>query len=195
MIIDALVEGVTDEAVARKIVQATGHDFGVCYGKRGCGYIREKARLFNAATPHRPMLTLVDFMDTKAVCPPEVLYVWIPNRHVNMLFRVVVREIESWLLADRDNFSKFIGISQGRLPTAPEALDDPKRTVVNLARKSKYRYIRQAIVPSKDSSAQVGALYASEMIRFIGAHWDIQAARQLSPSLEKCMHRLEQLNT
>lgn len=193
MIIDALVEGITDEAVARKIVQTTGHGFGVCYGKRGCGYIKEKVGLFNASTPHRPMLTLVDFMDTDAACSPEVLSAWLPNRHVNMLFRVVVREIESWLLADRENFSKFIGISQSRLPTAPEVLDDPKRTVVNLARKSKYRHIRQAIVPSRNSSAQVGALYASEMIRFIGEHWDIQAARQYSLSLERCMKRLEQL--
>lgn len=194
MIIDALVEGITDEAVARKIIQATGHDFGVCYGKRGSGYIKKKVRLFNASMPRRPMLTLVDFMDTEAVCSPEVLSTWLPNRHINMLFRVVVREIESWLLADSENFSRFIGVSQSRLPTAPEILDDPKRTVVNLARKSINRHVRQVIVPSRKSSAQVGVLYASEMIRFIGEHWDVQAARQYSPSLEKCMKRLEQLN-
>jgi hypothetical protein len=193
MIIDALVEGITDEAAARKIVQETGHEFGVCYGKRGCGYIKGKVRLFNKSMSNRPMLTLVDFMDTDAACTPEVLSAWIPNRHVNMLFRVVVCEIESWLLADRTNFSKFIGVSQDRLSTAPEALDDPKRAVVNLAKKSRNRHIRQAIVPSKDSSAQVGSLYASEMIRFIGEHWDLQAARQYSPSLDKCMKRLEQL--
>jgi hypothetical protein len=194
MIIDALVEGITDEAVARKVVQSAGLTFGVCYGKHGIGYIKEKIRPFNVAAPRGPMLTLVDFMDTDADCPPEVLSVWLPNRHGNMIFRVVVREIESWLMADRVNFAKFIGISQSRVPTTPEILDDPKRTVVSLARKSRYRHIREAIVPSRDSTAQVGKLYATEMMRFIQELWDVQAARQYSPSLESCMIRLQQLN-
>ena len=78
MIVDALVEGPTDEAVARKIIAHCQHTFGVSYGKQGQSYIREKARGFDVLAQHgNPILVLVDFMDTGCDCPAAVPEEWL----------------------------------------------------------------------------------------------------------------------
>ena len=89
-------------------------------------------------------LTLVDFMDTGHSCPPDVVAQWLPRAEPGMLFRVVVRELESWLLADRENFADFLGISITKPPDQPEQINDPKQQLVNLARCSRKSQIRSA---------------------------------------------------
>jgi hypothetical protein len=81
------------------------------------------------------MLMLVDFMDTGLECPPEVPVAWLPDRCSKMLLRAVVREIESWLLADASGISRFLGVSVSLVPRDPESLKDPKQSLVNLARR------------------------------------------------------------
>lgn len=56
MYLNALVEGSLDEAVARRLIRDTGHQFGVCYGKRGIGYVRQKIQGFNKAAISMPIL-------------------------------------------------------------------------------------------------------------------------------------------
>ncbi len=193
-IVHYLVEGGIDEAVAVRIIQTAGHIPGVCYGKKGYGYIRDKIQGFNRAVQQIPCLALVDFMDTGLVCAAEVVARWLPNRHANMYFRVVVREIESWLLADRTNLARFLRISITRLPATPEQIVDPKLTLINLARHSTSGRIREALVPEQGSTAQVGKLYTSELKRFVSEDWDLQIARTNAPSLDRCLRRLEGLD-
>ncbi len=194
MFINALVEGVLDEAVASRLIKESGRQFSTCYGKRGCGYIQQKVRGFNNAAAALPILTLIDFMDTGLECPARVVSDWLPHRHENMLFRVVVSEIESWLLADATNIASFLQIPTNRVPTDPEALNDPKQVLVNLARRSRSSKVRSSLVPAQGSTAQVGTLYVSEMMRFVHNQWDIVAAQAQSPSLGRCVTRLEELN-
>lgn len=193
MRLNALVEGAMDEAAAYRLILETGHNFGLCYGKRGLPYIRKKIGGFNQAARDMHILCLVDFMDTGFLCPPEVIAAWLPHRHPNMVFRIVVRELEGWLLADRSNIANFLGVNTRLIPTDPELEHDPKRTLVNLARHSRYRIVRDALVPGPGSGAVVGKLYTSEMTRFIRENWDIQAARANSQSLDTCLARLEEL--
>jgi hypothetical protein len=192
-IIYPLVEGNLDEAAAFRIIEVTGHTPGTCYGKRGSGYIKNKVRGFNSAAQSTYYLALIDFMDTESSCPPEVVTSWVPNRQAKMLFRVVVREMESWLLADRDNLAKFLKVRADKIPTNPETVYDPKLELINLARRSISARIRSALVPEIGSTAQVGRLYNSEMRIFIETLWDINAARNYAPSLDKCLRRLESL--
>jgi len=180
-----------DEAVAKRIIRAAGHSPGTVHGKRGVGYLREKIHGFNKASHGTPYLALVDLMDTDLPCPFEVVSLWLPNRSSSMLFRIVVRELESWLLADRPNIAKFLKISATKVPDRPEEILDPKQVVVNLARVSKSIRLRSALVPDKKSTAQVGKLYTAEMVRFIENQWDIETARRNSPSLDRCLKRLE----
>jgi hypothetical protein len=192
-VINILVEGVIDEAVANRLLDATEHTPGVCYGKQGCGYIKKKIQGFNRAAKNIYILALLDFMDTKLSCPPEVISKWAPHLEPKMIFRIVVRELESWLLADRHNLSNFLKVNVSLVPLDPESITDPKRALINLARHSKSARIRSAFVPEANSTAQVGKLYTSEIISFIEKSWDVQAARHLAPSLDRCLKRLEEL--
>lgn len=109
-VINPFVEGDIDEAVAIRLIRHTGHDAGTTYGRRGIGYIKDKISAFNRSAGAIRYLTLVDLMDTGFACPPDVLRGWLPHPGAQMQLRVVVREIESWLLADTDVLSEFLSI-------------------------------------------------------------------------------------
>ena len=188
-----LVEGPLDEAAAAKIIQSTGQEPGDCYGKKGCAVIRDNFKKFNGAARVSPYLAMVDSMDTGLPCPPLIVTTWLPQRNPQMLFRVVVRELESWLLADRESIADFLKISVVKVPLNPEILPDPKQQLVNLARKSRSKSIRDALVPAKGSTAQVGKLYTSEITNFILNYWNPTQARSASPSLDSCLTRLTEL--
>ena len=110
-----------------------------------------------------------------------------------MIFRAVVRELESWLLADHENLANFLHVSSVLVPLEPEAVSDPKREMVNLARRSRSSSVRSSLVPEARSTAIVGKLYSSSMSNFILNHWDISQAQQRAPSLERCIFRLREL--
>ena len=146
--VNLLVEGILDEAVARRLVTEVGCVPGVSFGKQGFGYIRRKVTGFNASAEQVPLLALVDFADTRLECPPDVVRRWLPNPRSLMVFRVVVREIESWLLADRQGIARFLGIGVSKVPQEPEALRDPKEELVGLAKSSGNRRLRDALAPA-----------------------------------------------
>lgn len=185
-----LVEGVLDEVVGRRIVADLGGVPGVVYGKRGFGYIRSKIAGFNRGAVHVPMLALVDFMDTRAECPPSAAREWLPKPEAKMVFRLAVPEIEGWLLADRKGVASFLGVPIDKVPLDPEGLSDPKQTLVNLARRSRRNTLREALVPHPGTSAVEGPRYTSELAKFVSNDWDLEAAREVSPSLRTCLERL-----
>lgn len=194
MIVDALVEGTTDEAVARQLIAHCRHEFGSAYGKRGQNYLHQKATGFNVRARYgSPILMLVDFMDTGLDCPPQVPATWLRDRSDKMLLRVVVRELESWLLADSEGVAHFLCISPALLPRSPEELADPKRTLVNLARRSRRKVLREAMVPRPNISSVVGAGYTAAVEEFVTRHWSISAALARSSSLQRCVSRLGEL--
>lgn len=193
-IVNLLVEGNIDEAIARKVIAASGHTFGTTYGKRGFGYIKTKISGFNRAAVGTYCLSLVDLMDTQLPCPTEVIQRWLPSRSQFMLFRVVIQEAESWVLGDKNNIAEFLKVRIGRIPDHPEQISDPKRMLVNLARGSRSSKIRSALVPEEGSTAQVGKLYTAEVVNFVRAQWDIEKAREKVPSLDRCLRQLESIS-
>ena len=193
MLIRLLVEGRLDEAVGHRLAAECGLVVEQVYGRQGWVFVRAKIAAFNQAAQFTPCIAMVDFMDTGMSCPPGVVQNWVPDPHPNMVFRVVVRELESWLLADRQGVATFLQTRERYVPTAPEEEDDPKRSLVNLARRSRSGRIRTALVPRLGSSAPVGPSYNPLMERFIRESWNPIAARNHSPSLDKCLTRLEEL--
>jgi len=194
MIVDLLVEGPTDEAVARKIVRICGHEPGLVYGKNGVNYIKEKLSGFNIRVQYgNPILVLVDFMDTRLACPPQLVREWLPDRCSRLLLRAVVNEIESWLLADRQAVAEFLHVPLTQIPPNPEKILDPKRTLVNLARRSRRKRIREEMVPPPGSGGVVGPGYTAMIEEMVHSYWDVERAIQLSTSLERCILRLQEL--
>ncbi len=192
-VIHMIVEGVLDEAVANRIIVETDHTPGPCYPKKGFTYIKDKIKAFNKSAVSINYLALVDFMDTGLPCPGAVITTWLPHRQPRMLLRVVVKEIESWLLADRENIANFLQIALSKIPDRPEGLEDPKQALINLARTSKSKRIRAALVPEEGSTASEGRLYTSELSQFVNQQWDPANARRNAPSLERCCLRLQAL--
>jgi hypothetical protein len=195
MIVDALIEGTLDEAVAARLIAHCRHQFGVAFGKQGWAYLRAKAAGFNVRAQYgNPILMLVDFMDIGLSCPPEVPVTWLPQRCPKLLLRVVVQEIESWLLADAEGIAHFLRISVALIPRDPENLDDPKQTLVNLARRSRKKALRAALLPPPNTAAVIGPDYNATLEEFVARHWNVEAALHRAPSLAHCVTRLGELH-
>ena len=187
-----------EEAVAARVLPFCGHELGVVYGRRGCHYIKQKATAFHHhATEQTGVLVLTDFRDAGADCVPNALQEYIfnklPNPPKTFLCRFSVNELESWLLADREGMAKFFGISVSRIPLQPEKELFPKRVLVNLARTSKNKGIREGIAPPPGHRADVGPAYLSRMREFVAIHWNIEVASHNAPSLERCIRRLREI--
>ena len=184
--INLVVEDSLSEAVVRVILQQSGRHYfiGHCYGQAGSGYVRNRIRGFNNAAKGTPFLVLIDL--DKSDCPPVLIEEWLPEpKHPNLLFRIAVREIEAWLLGHRSALSKFLGIQIGAIPYNVDEIDDPKQLLINLARRSRYKRVREAIVPPFGSTAKIGPDYNGKLISFVKKHWKVPVAMGSSPSLKK----------
>lgn len=70
---------------------------------------------FNNAAKGMPFLVLADLDDDE--CAPAKIQAWLSvPRHHNLIFRIAIHEVESWILADRVGFSKFIGMRRDLIP-------------------------------------------------------------------------------
>lgn len=194
-VISSAVEGVVDEAMVKRLIVKAGGEIGPIYGKVGKSLLKQRISGYNNAAHHQPWIVLVD-LNQEADCPPPLKAVWLPNPGPFMCFRVAVREVESWLLADRERFASFFKVRILDVPVAPELLDDPKNEVVELSRRSRSRDIRLDMVPRPGSGRKVGPAYVSRLIEFISdpqKGWRPERAAQASESLNRCLVRLREL--
>jgi hypothetical protein len=180
------------EAVVRKLLMDTGRTFaiGTVFGRGGYGYLRSRARNWNeAAAAGTPIVLLTDL--DQHPCPSRLIQDWLRAApHANLIFRVAVREIESWVLADREGFANFLGISVTKVPLQPDRIADPKQFLVNLARRSRRRTLRESIVPRQGSTAIQGPDYNGCLGEFVRTDWDRDSAARRSPSLNRAWGRL-----
>ena len=188
-----LVEGNLDDTVARKIAQFSGHNPTVTYGRRGFGYVRTSIGAFNNTAAGTPLFAIADSMDMPEPCPPVTIVALLPNPHPNTRFRLAVREIESWLLADHINIARFLGVPQSRIPPLPDTILDPKQELIALARTSSKPAVIRLLVPKPGHRGTEGPGYTSELQSFVTHHWDIAAAQARSPSLHRCVLALSTL--
>jgi len=194
MRLDALVEGVPDEVVARRLIAHTGHEFGTCYGKKGWTYIRDKARGFANAARHSGLLIVVDFADTGLDCVATMYSAWIGKPNPNVLCRGAVGKIESWVLADRDGIASRLKVPVQRIPLDVDSLPDPKATLISVAAQSRSRSIKEDFLPKPGVRASQGPFYAAELSAFVATAWDVDRAAEQSPSLKRCINRLRAMH-
>jgi hypothetical protein len=76
------------------------------------------------------------------------------------------------------------------IPLQPDQIADPKQSLVNLARRSRRRTLRESIVPRKGSTAVQGPDYNGCLGDFVRNHWNSNAALERSPSLDRAWRRL-----
>ncbi len=185
--ISLVVEDTLGQVVLRRILREYRSDalVGGCYGNRGYEYIRKRAREFNKAAKGLPLLMVADL---EMECAPAQLRSLLPRpKHPNLLFRIAIMEIESWILADRSGFSSFLGVAKRRIPQNVDSVSDPKKLIVDLARRCRKRFLREALVPAPGSTARVGPEYNGQLSSFVVYAWNIEEASQNSPSLQRAL--------
>jgi len=189
--INLAFEDSLSESVLRVLLRKSKRPYEVAtpYTGGGFGYLRQRARGFNNAAKSIPFLLLTDL--DKANCAPTLIKEWLPvPMHPNLIFRVAVREVESWLLADRENFARFLGIAVELMPVKPDTLPDPKSVLITLALKSRNRRLREDIVPRAGSTSKQGPNYNGRLITFVEGQWDPTAASDGSDSLRRTIEAL-----
>ena len=165
---------------------------GTVYGRRGKTDLLRRLPNYNQAARFSPWFVVVD-LDTDSQCPSQFLRKWLPDPSTGMQFRIAVRAIEAWLLADKENMAQFLGVSSSRLQHNFDLEPNPKETLVNIARHSRNRSIREDIVPRAMSGAKVGPLYVPQLTRFVNELWRPDTASVESESLRRCLQALSTL--
>ncbi len=190
--IAAAVEGTLDDAVARRLIRDAGGLAASTYGLAGKQRLLGQLDGYNQAARFGRWLVLVD-LDLSEPCAPPAREAWLPFPANNMCFSIVVREIEAWLMSDRESLASFLSVAASAIPPSPEAIDYPKEVMVEIARHSRRRYIREDMVPRDGSGRATGVAYNSRLSEFVDGPWSSAAAAASSPSLRRTLAHLRRL--
>ncbi len=178
------------EIVGVVLASEAGFDPDQLLRKNGNGYLRSNIDKFHRLAALRPVLLLTDL--DKKVCPTALMEEWMPQRRAepNLLFRVVVREIESWVLADHQAMRALLG-DRANLPRTPDELVDPKQELLKLAQRAS-RAVRGDLVAARGAIASQGFGYNTRLRRLIESEWSPERAAMRSPSLASARARIQQ---
>jgi hypothetical protein len=188
-------EGLIDTAVLRRLLSDAGLTPGLEYGKRGKGQLDPRLQGYNAAARFGPWLVARD-LDQDQPCAPELRRQLLPHPEKLMCFRIVVRTVEAWLLADGDALAEHFKLGKGQLPDTPEQIDDAKGFMLSLLKKISSTSDRQAMVRINRSGAtDIGPEYNSRLSQFVANVWRPAKAATRSDSLSRTLRRIEDLKS
>jgi hypothetical protein len=157
--------------------------------KNGFGYLKSKISSLNKIAERTPVVLLTDL--DQSDCLVELKREWLPvPQHPNLLFRIAVREVESWILADRSAFAQFPGINDERVPKYPDRLADPKRALLKLFTLSPKRRLREEVLPKPRSIFLIGLGYNAILCKCVAEQWFTRRAIAYSPSLSRTWNRI-----
>lgn len=163
------------------------------------GQIQTLAPKLNLLDSRIFLLTDLDNYD----CPPSLVTDWLGGQPVNpqLLFRVAKDEAESWLMSDREGFSKWLQIDIDLIPT-PSIIDNKTGAIelvfpykpslymmLTMASKSSNKELKEYLTPVK--GAKKGPGYNSAILPYIKDKWDIENAAKNSESLARTIQRLQ----
>jgi hypothetical protein len=193
-VISVYVEGDDDVPFVEKVCHHVGLEIRAPVLARG-GKAEIDKLLPNLARAAKgmPILVLRD-LDRDADCAPT----WLSKRMPSgagpyFALRLAVRAIESWVLADVEAASKGLHLEPNLIPAAPDALDDPKVTLVNLARRSRKPAVVNALVPKEGAQRRTGIGYDRWVIAFGVKDWSVERAMKRSPSLARSVAALKRM--
>ena len=161
---------------------------------KGSGNIRSRIKNYNRVAKSNPVMVLTDL--DQEPCPSELIQSWFKSteKHPNFIFRIAVREIETWLMADSETFSDYTGIVRSKIILPVDTIPDPKMLLLNLITKSKKKEIREGLSPRSKSTARVGPLYNQILQEYIEKFWRVKKAAEYSKSLERAIRRLKEFS-
>lgn len=186
-------EGRLDLDVAEKLVSYYGGEVGNRYDRGGKPGVQSKIDGYNNDAKHTnmPWLVLLDLNSDE--CPPSLRNKLLNEAAPSMCFRIAVREIESWLMGDAENLASYFGVSRVLVPPEPEKLNDPKESLIQLAKKSNKREIREGIARKGSAQLEPGPRYTALMRKYAHNHWRPEVAAERADSLRRAMACVEKL--
>jgi hypothetical protein len=189
-------EDALSEAVGQRIVADADSGLTVTQTLRqgGFGYLKSRMRSFCQIARRTPLLLLTD-LDTEE-CPATLIESWSRRDEIpgQFLFRVAVRQVESWLLADRDGMARLLKVSVRDIPRNPDNLPDAKRSLLQLAQRAP-RAIRDDLLAERGAAAAQGLGYNAVLSNFVRTSWNPSEAEHRSNSLARARMRMHELAT
>lgn len=193
--ISIATEDILSEFSIIKLLEYIGN-FNIVHklGREGNGYLMSKLNNFNKLAERHTMLVVTD-LDNKKDHNTYVLELKkrIQKPHGNLIFSIPVREIESWLLADREGLSEFLSVSKDKITRQPESLLDPKDEIINIAKSCKNKEARVGIPPQKNVINKMGISYNRMLASYISNNWSVERAIDNSSSLRLTYELLEKI--
>ncbi len=190
------VEGDTDQPFAQRVATAAGLSVDRTIVLHGHGNLDDRVAHWCRPSNQRPMFVLRDLDPGLGTdCAPALIRHLVGDgpRSTTTLVRIAERELEAWLLADREGVAAYFHVPRGAVPASPDGESDPKRTLVNLCRRSSSSRIRRGMVPDPAGQRKVGPEFTGLLLGFATTAWDIERARPASPSLNRAILSLERL--
>jgi hypothetical protein len=184
--ITVVVEGPSDLAILKRLCRDAGLSISHQYGQQGKSRIDINLARYNHAARFSRWLVLRD-LDHDAACAPELRRRLLPAPAAGMRLHIAVRAIEAWLLADAERIAEMLSVRRGLVPPDPDALDDPKKSMLDLARQSRRSEIRKAMLPAPGTTARVGRGYTTTLVEFATDRWRPQVAATRSASLARLL--------
>ena len=186
-------EGTLDLQVAEKLVSHYGGEVGNRYYRGGKSGVDSKIAGYNNDAMHTKMLWLVLRDLNSDECPPSLRNKLLSETAPSMCFRIAEKEVESWLMGDRESLAFYFRVSRDLIPLAPEEIDEPKELIVKLAKKSNKREIREGIARKGSTQLDTGPRYTALMREYAQTHWRPEVAAKRSDSLRRAMACIEKL--
>ena len=189
------VEDPLSDEVIRKVLHQMRPDLSDfrTLGLYGAGHLKNKAKELNRVARKIPVILLTD-QDSPKNCPPTLISSWLgttPRR--GLVFRIAVMEIESWVLAHRSECARLLSTPTNKIPQDTDRLLNPKQHLINLARKSRSRSIREDLVPRDGSTSSIGPGYNMRLRQFVRDTWDPKIASDHSPSLKRAVDAIARM--
>lgn len=159
-----------------------------CLRKGGFGYIKGKMKSWCSLSKLHPVFIITDL--DRGSCPSALINDWLNGCSPtdNLIFRVAVKEIESWLLADTLAIKALVG-PNAKLPQNIDELSDPKLYLLQLAKKAS-RQVRNDLVQTEGSVSSQGLGYNKRLAKMVNEHWCPHRASTKSDSLARAINRL-----
>lgn len=196
IVVNYMVEGMSDEPMAQRLLTEAGAVIGLRNAAGGKPKLDPKlAGINRGAQASNPWLVVRDLNnDDASSCLPDVIRRLLHDRPLSdhMVLRLAVRAMESWVLADRTGCARFLAVSTGLIPQVPDELSDPKAKLIELARRSQRRNVREGLAPTTTGGRRVGPLYVSLVGGFVRTAWSPERARESSPSLDRALTRMSE---
>ena len=190
---------VEDPLSRSALVRVIEHCHAECYltelqpGQGGNSFIRKQLPAYCKLADSANVFILTDLDD--ADCAPGLKNQWfgqinrIDNYPPGMFFSVAVCEVESWLIADYQNFSAFTGVSPDNL-NFDISTDGTKERMLDAIKSYGNQNAKREMLPDKNVRAKVGLGYNRYLCEFTENYWDVEKAACEADSLKRAIDRI-----